>query len=110
MQSSRRPSIVDRDAAVLLSSTAAATARTQQIAAEALLGLVPEATADVEFVEEEGTVNDELIVGLIDSLSIGDSDDKSMEDPAGDAAVGNGADGEEADGDREDRNVAMSGL
>ena len=110
MQSSRRPSIVDRDATVLLSSTAAATARTQQIAAEALLGLVPEATADVEFVEEEGTVNDELIVGLIDSLSIGDSDNKSMEDPAGDAAVGNGADGEEADGDREDRNVAMSGL
>jgi hypothetical protein len=47
---------------------------------------------------------------LIDSLSIGDSDNESMEDPAGDAAVGNGADGDEADGDREDRNVAMSGL
>jgi hypothetical protein len=47
---------------------------------------------------------------LIDSLSIGDSDDESMEDPAGDAADGNGADGDEADGDREDRNVAMNGL
>jgi hypothetical protein len=102
--------IVDRDAAVHLLLTAATTARAQQIAAEALLGLVPEATADVELVEEEGTVDDELIVGLIDSLSIGDSDNESMEDPAGDAAVGNGADGDEADGDREDRNVAMSGL
>jgi len=111
-QSSHQSSIVNHDAAVHLSLTATTTARAQQIAAEALLGLVPEATADIdiEFVEEEGTVDDELIVGLIDSLSIGDSNDKSMEDPAGDAAVGNGADGDEADGDREDRNVAMSGL
>ena len=61
--------IVDRDATVHLLLTAATTARAQQIAAEALLGLVPEATADVEFVQEEGTANDELIVGLIDSLS-----------------------------------------
>jgi hypothetical protein len=47
---------------------------------------------------------------LIDSLSIGDSNDESMEDPAGDAADGNGADGDKADGDREDRNVALNGL
>jgi hypothetical protein len=50
-----------------------------------------------------------LIVGLIDSLSIGNSDDESMENPGGDAADGNGADGDKADGDREDRNVAMNG-
>jgi hypothetical protein len=90
--------------------TAATTARAHQIAVEALLGLVPEATANVEFVQEEGTADDELIVGFIDSLSIGDSDNKSMEDPAGNAADGNGADGGEADGDSEDRNVAMNGL
>ena len=88
----------------------ATTARAHQIAAEALPGLVPEATADVEFLQEEDTADDELIVGLIDSLSIGDSKDKSMEDPAGDAADGNGADGDKADGNREDRNVAMNGL
>jgi len=86
------------------------TAHAHQIAAEALLGLVLEATANVEFVQEEGTANDDLIVGLIDSLSIGDSDNESMEDPAGDAADGNGADGDEADGDREDRNAALNGL
>jgi hypothetical protein len=81
-----------------------------KIATEALLGLVPEATTDIEFVQEEGSADNELIVGLIDSLSIGDSDDESMEDPAGDTADGNGADGDEADGDREDRNMAMNGL
>ena len=97
------------DAAVHLSLTAATTAGAHQFAAEALLGLVPEATANVEFVQGEGTADDELIVGLIDSLSIGDSNNKSMEDPAGDAADGNGADGDKADGDREDRNVAMNG-
>ena len=47
---------------------------------------------------------------MIDSLSIGDSDGESMEDPAGDVADGNGADGDEADGDMEDRNVAMNGT
>jgi hypothetical protein len=73
--------------------------RDATVAAEALLGLISEATADVEFVQEEGYTNDELIVGLIDSLSIGDSDDESMEDPAGDATDGNGADGDKADGD-----------
>ncbi len=51
-----------------------------------------------------------MIVGLIDSLSIGDSDDESMEDPVGEAADSNGADGDKADGDREDRNAAMNGL
>ncbi len=86
------------------------TAHAHQIAAEALLGLVPEATTNVEFVQEEGAADDKLIVGLIDSLSIGDSDDESMEDPAGDAADGNGADGNETDGDREDRNAALNGL
>jgi hypothetical protein len=86
------------------------TAHTHQIAAAALLGLVPEATANVEFIQEEGTADNELIVGLIDSLSIGNSDNESMEDPAGDAADGNGADGDEADGNREDRNAALNGL
>ena len=57
------------DAAIHLLLTAATTARTHQIATEALLGLVSEATADIEFVQEEGTADDELIVGLIDSLS-----------------------------------------
>jgi hypothetical protein len=104
------PPPINHDAAVHLSLTVATTARVHQIAAEALLGLVPEATADVEFVQEEGSADDELIVGLIDSLSIGDSDDKSMEDPVGDVADGNGADGNEADGDREDINLAMNGL
>jgi hypothetical protein len=33
-----------------------------------------------------------LIVGLIDYLSISDSNDKSMEDTEGDVADGNGAD------------------
>jgi hypothetical protein len=47
---------------------------------------------------------------LIDTLSIGDSDNESMEDPAGDAADGNGADGDETDGNREDRNAALNGL
>jgi hypothetical protein len=84
-------------------ATTSTTAHAHLFAAEAFLGLVPEATAKVEFVQEEGAADDELIVGLIDSLSIGDSDDKSMEDPAGDAADGNGADGDEADGNREDR-------
>jgi hypothetical protein len=51
-----------------------------------------------------------LIVGLIDSLSTGDSDGESMEDPAGDVTDGNGADGDEADGDMEDRNVAMNEI
>ena len=51
-----------------------------------------------------------MIVGLIDSFSIGDSNDKSMEDPAGEAADSNGANGDKADGDREDRNAAMNGL
>jgi hypothetical protein len=91
-------------------TAATTTAHAHQFAAEALLGLVPEATAKVEFVQEEGAADDELIVGLIDSLLIGDSDDKSMEDPVGDAADGNGADGDKADGDREDRNVALNGL
>jgi len=77
---------------------------------EALLGLVPEASPNVEFIQEVGTASDELIVGLIDSFSIGDSDGESMEDPAGDAADGNGADGNEADGDMEDRHAAMNGI
>ena len=46
-----------------------------------------------------------MIVGLIDSFSIGDSNDKSMEDPAGEAADSNGVDGDKADGDREGRNA-----
>ena len=101
---------IDHAVAVHLVSTAATTAHAHQIAAEALLGLVPETTANVEFIQEEGTANVELIVGLIDSLSIGDSNDESMEDPAGDTADGYGADGDEADGDREDRNAAMNDL
>ncbi len=101
---------IDHATAVHLASTAATTAHAYQIATEALLGLIPEATTNVEFVQEEGTADGELIVGLIDFLSIGDSDDESMEDPVGDAADGNGADGDEVDGDREDRNAAMNGL
>jgi hypothetical protein len=75
------PPPINRDAAVHLSLTAATTAHAHQIAAEALLGLVLGVTTDVELVQEEGTADDELIVGLIDSLFIGDSNDKSMEDP-----------------------------
>jgi hypothetical protein len=101
---------IDHAVAVHLVSTAATTAHAHQIAAEAFLGLVPEATANVEFIQEEGAADVKLIVGLIDSLSIGDSDDESMEDSAGDTADGYGADGDEADGNREDRNAAMNGL
>jgi hypothetical protein len=104
------PPPINCDASIYLALTAATTACAHQIAAEALLGLIPEATADVEFIQEEGTANNELIVGLIDSLSIGDSNNKSMEDPAGNAADGNGADGNKADGNREDRNADMNGL
>jgi hypothetical protein len=85
----------DRATTVHLASTAVTTGN-HQIAAEALLGLV-----------QEGTANYELIVGLV-----GNSNDESMEDPAadGDTADGNAADGNEADGDTEDRNEAMNGL
>ena len=96
---------IDHATAVHLASTAATTAHAYQIAAEALLGLIPEATAKVEFAQEEGAADDELIVGLVDSLLIGNSNDESMEDPAGDAADDNGA-----DGNREDRNAAVNGL
>jgi hypothetical protein len=57
-----------------------------------------------------------LIVGL-DSLSIGDADDNSMEDPLadgnaadGNAADGNATDGNAADGDMEDGEATMNGL
>jgi len=52
---------------------------------------------------QEGTTKDELTVGL-DSLSIGDADDNSLEDQLadGDAADGNATDGDAADGDMED--------
>jgi hypothetical protein len=76
-----------------------------QNAAVALLGLF-----------QEGTADDELIVGL-DSLSIGDADDNSMEDPLtdgdatdGNAADGNAADGDATDGDMEDGEATMNGL
>ena len=62
-----------------------------QNAAVALLGLF-----------QKGTADDELIVGF-DSLSIGNSDDISMEDTLadGDATDGNATDGDTADGDME---------
>jgi hypothetical protein len=57
-----------------------------------------------------------LIVGL-DSLSIGEADDNSMEDPLadgnaadGNAADGNATDGNAADGDMEDGKATMNGL
>ena len=51
---------------------------------------------------QEGTAEDELIVGL-DSLSIGNADDNSMDDQFadGDATDGNATDGDMADGDME---------
>jgi len=60
---------------------------------------------------QEGTVKDELIVGL-DSLSIGDADDNIMEDQLadGDATDGNATDGDTADGDMEDGEATMNGL
>jgi hypothetical protein len=71
-----------------------------QNAAVALLGLF-----------QEGTANDELIVGL-DSLSIGEADENSMEDPLadGDETDGNATDGDAADGDMEDGEATMNGL
>jgi hypothetical protein len=90
----------NRAAAVYLVSTATTTGDHQN-AAEALLGLFQESTPD----------NESLIVGL-DSLSIGDADDNSMEDPLadGNAADGNATDGDMADGDMEDGEAAMNGL
>ncbi len=94
---SNRAAAVHRDRAttVHLASTALTTGN-HRIAAEALLGLVQEGTADYE-----------LIFGLI-----GGSDNRSMKDPAADGNVadGNAADGNEADGNTEDRNEAMTGL
>jgi len=60
---------------------------------------------------QEGTAEDELIVGL-DSLSIGDADDNSMEDQLadGNATDGNATDGDAADGDMEDGEATMNGL
>ena len=60
---------------------------------------------------QEGTAEDELIVGL-DSLSIGDADDNSMEDQLadGNAIDGNAKDGDVADGDMEDGEATMNGL
>ena len=60
---------------------------------------------------QEGTAEDELIVGLV-SLSIGDADDNSMEDQLadGDATDGNATDGDAADGDMEDGEATMNGL
>ena len=60
---------------------------------------------------QEGTAEDELIVGL-DSLSIGNADDNSMEDQLadGDATDGNATDGDAADGDMEDGEATMNGL
>ena len=60
---------------------------------------------------QEGTADDELIVGLV-SLSIGDDDDNSMQDPLadGDVTDGNTTDVDTADGDMEDREAAMNGL
>jgi len=71
-----------------------------QNAAVALLGLF-----------QEGTANDELIVGL-DSLSIGNADDNSMKDPLadGDATDGNATDGDAADGDMEGGEATMNYL
>ena len=66
----------------------------------ALLGLFQEDTANVE-----------LIAGLV-SLSIGNDDDNSMEDPLadGDATDGNTTYVGAADGDMEDKEAAMNGL
>jgi hypothetical protein len=64
-------------------SPPATTIGNNQIATEALLGLI-----------QEGTADDEWIVGL-DSLSIGNSKDASMEDTVADS---NAADGNAADG------------
>ena len=71
-----------------------------QNAAVTLLGLFQESTTD-----------DELIVGL-DSLSIGNANDYSMEDPLadGDATDGNATDGDAADGDMEGGEATMNGL
>jgi hypothetical protein len=96
-----RAAIVHRDraAAVHLASTATTTGD-HQYATVALLSLF-----------QEGTADDELIVGL-DSLSIGDADDNSMEDPFsdGDATDGHAPDGHAPDGDMEDGEAAMNGL
>ena len=60
---------------------------------------------------QEGTAEDELIVGL-DSLSIGDADYNSMENQLadGNATDGNTKDGDAADGDMEDGEATMNGL
>ncbi len=90
----------DRSTAVHLALTATTTGDHQN-AAEALLALF-----------QEGTPNNEsLIVGL-DSLSIGDADENSMEDPLadGDAVDSNATDSNAADGDMEDGEAAMNGL
>ena len=47
------PPPIDCDDAIDLALTAATTAHAHQIAPEALPGLVPEATADVKFIQEE---------------------------------------------------------
>ena len=59
---------------------------------------------------QDGTADDELIVGL-DSLSIGDADDNSMEDPFsdGDVTDGHAPGGHAPDGDMEDGEAAMNG-
>jgi len=96
-----RAAIVHRDraAAVHLASTATTTGD-HQYATVALLSLF-----------QEGTADDELIVGL-DSLSIGDADDNNMDDlfSDGDVADGHATDGNAADGDMEDGEAAMNGL
>jgi hypothetical protein len=98
---SYRAAIIHRDRAIAvhLASTATTTGDHQN-AAVALLGLF-----------QEGTADDELIVGLV-SLSIGDDDDNSMQDPLadGDVTDGNTTDVDTADGDMEDREAAMNGL
>ncbi len=67
-------------------------------------------------IHKKMAADDELIVGL-DSLSIGDADDNSMEDTLtdgdatdGNAADGNAADGNAADGDMEDGEATKNGL
>jgi len=89
----------ERVYAIHLASTVTTTGNHQN-AAVALLDLF-----------QEGTAEDELIVGL-DSLSIGDADDNSMEDQLadGDATDGNVIDGDTADGDMEDGEATMNGL
>jgi len=91
---SYRVAVVHRErvAAVHLAPTATTTGDHQN-AAVALLNLF-----------QEGTAEDELIVGL-DSLSIGDVDDNSMEDQLVD---GNSTDGKATDGDAADGDILVT--